>query len=42
MEKILNRTKEEWMQAIKMSIAQKQQAIADAKAILKAERLTAQ
>ena len=39
MEKIFNRTKEEWMESIKKSIAQKQKAIADAQAQLKAERL---
>lgn len=35
MDKILNRTKDEWMAAIKKSIAQKQQAIAEARAQLK-------
>ena len=39
MEKIFNRTKEEWMETIKKSSAQKQKAIADAQAQLKAERL---
>ncbi len=39
MEKIFNRTKEEWMESIKKSIAHKQKAIADAQAQLKAERL---
>ena len=39
MEKIFNRTKEEWMESIKKSIALKQKAIADAQAQLKAERL---
>ena len=42
MEKIFNRTKEEWMESIKKSIAQKQKAIADAQAQLKAERLAIQ
>lgn len=39
MDKIINRTKQEWMEAIKKSIAQKQQAIQEAQAQLKAERL---
>ena len=42
MDKILNRTKQEWMEAIKQSIAKKQQAVAEAKAQLKAERLATQ
>lgn len=39
MKKILNRTREEWLQAIHKSIEQKQQAVEEAKAQLKAERL---
>lgn len=39
MNKILNRTKGEWFLAIKESIEQKQRAIADARAILRQERL---
>jgi len=39
MDKILNRTKQEWMEAIKKSIQQKQEAVAAAKAQLQQERI---